>query len=50
MAMLPLLDAQALRAQFPGLGGLAHGKPFVYLDSAATAQNLGTDRARLQVE
>jgi len=36
--MLPLLDAQALRAQFPGLGGLAHGKPFVYLDSAATAQ------------
>ncbi|MBA2479554.1 MAG: cysteine desulfurase [Planctomycetes bacterium] len=36
--MLPQLDPEAIRAQFPGLQGLAHGKPFVYLDSAATAQ------------
>ncbi|MBA3683684.1 MAG: cysteine desulfurase [Planctomycetes bacterium] len=31
-------DVAAIRAQFPGLRGTAHGKPFVYLDSAATAQ------------
>jgi len=31
-------DPASIRAQFPGLGGLANGKPFVYLDSAATAQ------------
>ncbi len=31
-------DLNAIRAQFPGLAGLANGKPFVYLDSAATAQ------------
>lgn len=32
------LDIPAIRAQFPGLAGLANGKPFVYLDSAATTQ------------
>lgn len=32
------LDVQAIRAQFPGLQGLANGKPFTYLDSGATAQ------------
>lgn len=32
------LDVAAIRAQFPGLAGLANGKPFVYLDSAATTQ------------
>jgi cysteine desulfurase / selenocysteine lyase len=32
------LDVTAIRAQFPGLQGLVNGKPFVYLDSAATAQ------------
>jgi cysteine desulfurase/selenocysteine lyase len=32
------LDPHAIRAQFPGLQGTAHGKPFVYLDSAATTQ------------
>ena len=31
-------EVAAIRAQFPGLQGTAHGKPFVYLDSAATAQ------------
>ncbi len=31
-------DVQAIRAQFPGLQGLANGKPFTYLDSGATAQ------------
>ncbi|MBA3708184.1 MAG: cysteine desulfurase [Planctomycetes bacterium] len=36
--MMPKLDPETIRAQFPGLQGLAHGKPFVYLDSAATAQ------------
>ncbi len=35
---MPKLDPETIRAQFPGLQGLAHGKPFVYLDSAATAQ------------
>ena len=33
-----MLDVAAIRAQFPGLAGTAHGKPLVYLDSAATAQ------------
>jgi cysteine desulfurase/selenocysteine lyase len=33
-----MLDVAAIRAQFPGLQGTANGKPFVYLDSAATAQ------------
>src|SRR3954470_12101242 len=32
------LDVPSIRAQFPGLQGTAHGKPFVYLDSAATTQ------------
>ncbi len=32
------LDVAAIRAQFPGLQGLANGKPFTYLDSGATAQ------------
>jgi cysteine desulfurase / selenocysteine lyase len=32
------LDVDAIREQFPGLKGTAHGKPFTYLDSAATAQ------------
>jgi cysteine desulfurase / selenocysteine lyase len=31
-------DIAAIRAQFPGLTGLANGKPFTYLDSGATAQ------------
>ncbi|MBA3936715.1 MAG: cysteine desulfurase [Planctomycetes bacterium] len=33
-----MVDPYAIRAQFPGLAGTANGKPFVYLDSAATAQ------------
>ncbi len=32
------LNVPAIRAQFPGLQGLANGKPFTYLDSGATAQ------------
>ncbi len=32
------IDPTALRAEFPGLAGTANGKPFVYLDSAASAQ------------
>ena len=32
------LDVHGIRAQFPGLQGLANGKPFTYLDSGATAQ------------
>jgi cysteine desulfurase/selenocysteine lyase len=32
------IDPEQLRAEFPGLAGTANGKPFVYLDSAATAQ------------
>src|SRR5690606_35639654 len=31
------LDIEALRAQFPALHQSVHGKPLVYLDSAATA-------------
>lgn len=31
-------NVEAIRAQFPGLQGLANGKPFTYLDSGATAQ------------
>ena len=30
----------AIRAQFPILAQTVHGKPLVYLDNAATAQNL----------
>jgi cysteine desulfurase/selenocysteine lyase len=32
------LDAERLRADFPILGTLAHGRPLVFLDSAASAQ------------
>ena len=32
------LDPRALRADFPILGRAVHGKPLVYLDSAATSQ------------
>jgi cysteine desulfurase/selenocysteine lyase len=32
------LDLAAIRAQFPILGTLAHGRPLAYLDNAATAQ------------
>lgn len=32
------LDLSALRTQFPGLAGTMHGRPLVYLDSAATTQ------------
>ncbi|MEK7415895.1 MAG: cysteine desulfurase [Planctomycetota bacterium] len=31
-------DATAIRAQFPGLDDVKDGKPFAYLDTAATAQ------------
>ncbi|MDA3961287.1 MAG: SufS family cysteine desulfurase [Planctomycetota bacterium] len=31
-------NVDTLRAEFPGLAGEAHGKPLVYLDSAATTQ------------
>ncbi len=31
-------NVETIRAQFPGLSGTAHGKPFTYLDSGATAQ------------
>ncbi len=34
----PALDVQAVRADFPILGTKVHGKPLVYLDSAASAQ------------
>jgi len=33
-----ILDAQAVRADFPIMSREVHGKPLVYLDSAATAQ------------
>jgi cysteine desulfurase/selenocysteine lyase len=33
-----VLDARAVRADFPILGARVHGKPLVYLDSAASAQ------------
>ena len=32
------LDVEAVRRQFPGLQTAVHGKPLVYLDSAASAQ------------
>jgi len=34
----PSFDVVALRAQFPALNQLVHGKPLVYLDNAATSQ------------
>lgn len=33
-----MLDSDQIRAQFPGLDDESHGKPLVYLDTAATAQ------------
>ena len=33
-----LLDVESLRAEFPALAREVHGRPLVYLDSAATAQ------------
>ena len=38
IAEVPGLDVAAIRAQFPVLGQTTHGKPLVYLDSAATTQ------------
>ena len=38
VASAPALDARALRADFPILAQRPHGKPLVYLDSAATSQ------------
>jgi len=37
-AAAPALDPRALRADFPILAERPHGKPLVYLDSAATSQ------------
>jgi cysteine desulfurase/selenocysteine lyase len=34
----PALDVEALRAEFPALSQLVHGRPLVYLDNAATVQ------------
>jgi cysteine desulfurase / selenocysteine lyase len=34
----PVLDIQRIRADFPILGQTVHGKPLVFLDSAASAQ------------
>ncbi len=33
-----MLDTEAIRKQFPGLDDESHGKPLVYLDTAASAQ------------
>ena len=37
-AIPPILDVQAVRSDFPILATKVHGKPLVYLDSAASAQ------------
>jgi len=37
-ATAPAFDVQAVRADFPILSARVHGKPLVYLDSAASAQ------------
>ena len=37
-ATLPALDAEALRADFPALRQTVHGRPLIYLDSAASSQ------------
>ena len=37
------LDAHALRAEFPILGTTVHGRPLIYLDSAATSQKPATN-------
>ena len=34
----PTFDVESVRADFPILSRLVHGKPLVYLDSAASAQ------------
>ncbi len=34
----PVFDIERIRADFPILGQVVHGKPFVFLDSAASAQ------------
>ena len=36
--VMPVLDVAAIRADFPALDQLVHGKPLVYLDNAATTQ------------
>jgi cysteine desulfurase/selenocysteine lyase len=38
MAFDAPFDVEAIRAQFPILARQVHGKPLVYLDSAASAQ------------
>ncbi len=38
MAFDAPFDVEAIRAQFPILGRTVHGKPLIYLDSAASAQ------------
>jgi cysteine desulfurase/selenocysteine lyase len=38
MAVATSFDVAAIRAEFPILGRLVHGKPLVYLDNAATTQ------------
>jgi cysteine desulfurase/selenocysteine lyase len=35
---MPTLDVEAIRADFPALSQSVHGRPLVYLDSAATSQ------------
>ena len=35
---MPSLDVEAIRADFPALAQSVHGRPLVYLDSAATSQ------------
>jgi cysteine desulfurase/selenocysteine lyase len=35
---MPALDVEAIRADFPALSQSVHGRPLVYLDSAATSQ------------
>ena len=37
-SVVPVLDVAAIRADFPALHQLVHGKPLVYLDNAATTQ------------
>lgn len=37
-AVVPPLDVEAVRADFPALAQTVHGHPLVYLDSAASAQ------------
>ncbi len=38
VSVTPALDVATLRAQFPALHQLVHGKPLAYLDNAATTQ------------